>query len=284
MTRTPGLYPDIPNTEYHRGLIEVHDVNGLKVKPLSSTGAKTLVRDSPADYLHQIAHRVEKKAFDMGRAAHELILEGGLKSVEVLDFDSFRSKAAQEARDKVYAAGGTPMLERDLADAREMEAAVRSHERASALISDGQAEVSALVWDEEYNIHFQVRYDWLRNDGLIVDLKTSRAGNPNDFNREIANFYYHLQASLYLRAAEILGLKPQGYRWVVVQSDAPHNVFVVEYSEIDRLTGDQRMHTALRKYADGIHQGLWPAFPDLYLSELPAYASYDGEEEGEMVI
>lgn len=282
--REPGLYEGVPANEYHAGLVPVADVNGLALKPLSSTGAKTIVRDSPADYLWGLSNRTEKKVFDMGHAAHELILEGGLKTVTVLDFDSFRSKAAQTARDEVYAAGGTPMLERDLTAAYAMEKAVRSHELANSLISDGRPEVSALVWDDEYKIWVQARFDWLRNDGLIVDLKTSRSGTPADFNRDIAKFYYHLQASLYLRAAELLGLNPQGWRWVVVQADAPNNVYVIEYSEVDRLTGDQRMHTALRKYADGIHTGVWPAFPDLYLSELPAYASYDGEDEGEMVI
>lgn len=277
--REPGLYPGIPNTEYHKGLIEVQDVNGLKVKPLSSTGAKTIVRESPADYLHQLANRVEKKAFDLGSAAHELILEGGLKTVTILDFDSFRSKAAQEARDKVYADGRTPMLRHELTAAYDMEKAVRSHDEASALLSNGGSEISALVWDEEYKIHFQVRYDWLRNDGLIVDLKTSRKGNPHDFNREIADFYYDLQASLYLRAAEILGLNPPGYGWVVVQNTAPHNVYVVEYTGVGRLHGDRRMHTALRKYADGIHQGVWPAFPGIYPYEPPKWLDYEGQED-----
>lgn len=279
-----GIFYDIPADTYHKGLIEVADCNGLQIKPLSSTGAKTIVKQSPANYLQSLITRTEKKTFDLGHAAHELILEGGLKSVEVLDFPNFMSKAAKEARDAVYAAGGTPMLERDLVDVYAMEKAVREHALASSLLSDGQPEVSGLVWDEEYQIWFQVRFDWLRTDGLIVDLKTSRSSTPDEFNRDIAAFYYHLQASLYLRAAELLGLKPQGWRWVVVQSAAPHNVFVVEYSEVDRLTGDQRMHTALRKYADGIHAGAWPAFPDLYLSELPAYATFDGEDEGEMVI
>lgn len=279
-----GIFYDIPADTYHKGLIEVADVNGLRIKPLSSTGAKVLVKQSPADYLRSIATRTEKKAFDLGHAAHELILEGGLQTVEVLDFDSYRSKAAQQARDAVYATGGTPMLDRDLQGAYAMEKAVRSHELADSLLRDGQPEVSALVWDEEYQIYFQTRFDWLRDDGWIIDLKTSRCATPDEFNRDIAAFYYHLQASLYERAARLLGIDFKGWRWVVVQSVEPYNVFVVEYSELDRLTGEQRMHTALRKYADGVHTGVWPAFPDLYISELPAYATYDGEEEGEMVI
>lgn len=280
--REPGLYEGIPNAEYHKGLIEVADTNGLQIKPLSSTGAKVIVKESPADYIWGLSNRVEKKAFDMGHAAHELILEGGLQSVTVFDFDSWRTKAAQVERDAVYAAGGTPMLAKDMTAAYAMETAVRAHTLADSLLQDGRSEVSALVWDEEYKIHIQVRFDWLRNDGLIVDLKTSRTGNPNDFNRDIAKFYYHLQASLYMRAAELLGIAVQGWRWVIVQAEAPHNVFVVDYSEFDRLTGDQRMHTALTKYAHGVHTGEWPAHPDLYLSELPAYATYDDEGQGEM--
>ncbi|WP_435298502.1 PD-(D/E)XK nuclease-like domain-containing protein [Timonella sp. A28] len=281
--REPGLYYGIPNVEYHRGLIEVHDMNGLAIKPLSSTGAKTLVRDSPADYLWQLENPVSKTAFSTGTAVHELVLEGQLQSVEIFEFPNWMSKAAKEAKAECLARGGNPMLERDLVDAYAIAEAVKNHQLASSLITDGNPEVSALVWDPEYKVWFQVRFDWLRNDGLIVDLKTSRVSNPSDFNREIATYYYHLQASLYMRAAELLGIPVQGWRWVVVCSEKPHNVFVVEYTEIDRLTGDQRMHTALTKYADGVHQGVWPAHPDLYFSELPAYATYDGEE-GEVVI
>ncbi len=167
--REPGLYYGVPSAEYHRGLIEVADVNGLTIKPLSSTGAKAIVMQSPADYVWGLSNRMEKKAFDMGHAAHELILEGGLQTVTVLDFDSFRSKAAQAERAKVYAAGGVPMLEKELTAAYAMEKAVRSHELADSLITDGKPEVSGLVWDDEYKIWIQVRVDWLGNDGLLVD-------------------------------------------------------------------------------------------------------------------
>lgn len=278
MPRKPGVYYDVPNGEYHKGLIEVADKSGVKVKPLSSTGAKVLVKDSPADYLWSLQNRVEKKAFDLGSAAHELILEGGLKTVEVYQFDSWRSKQARTARDECYAAGGVPMLEHELDAAYKMADAVKRHQRASALLTDGRPEVSALVWDEEYQIHFQVRFDWLRNDGLIVDLKTAREANPREFNRSIATFSYHLQASLYLRAAEILGLGGQRFTWVIVQNADPYHVSVVEYSEIDRLIGDRIMHTALRKYADGIHTGEWPAYDGIYTSELPAWAEYEADE------
>lgn len=275
--REPGIYYDVPNGEYHRGLIEVADVNGVKIKPLSSTGAKVLVKESPADYLWSLQNRVEKKAFDLGSAAHELILEGGLKSVEVFHFDSWRTKEARTARDECYAAGGVPMLEHELAAAYKMADAVKAHKQASALLTEGRPEVSALVWDEEYQIHFQVRFDWLRNDGLIVDLKSAREANPREFNRDIAKFAYHVQASLYLRAADILGLQPPGYGWIVVQNEAPHHVSVIEYSEVDRTYGDLLMHTALRKYADGIHHGHWPAYEDVYTSHLPKYAEYEAE-------
>lgn len=278
MPRKPGVYYDVPNGEYHKGLIEVADVNGVKVKPLSSTGAKVLVKESPADYLWSLQNRVEKKAFDLGSAAHELILEGGLKTVEVFQFDSWRTKEARAARDECYAAGGVPMLEHELDAAYKMADAVKRHQRASALLTEGRPEVSALVWDEEYQIHFQVRFDWLRNDGLIVDLKTAREANPREFNRDMAKFSYHLQASLYLRAAEILGLGGQRFTWVIVQNADPYHVSVVEYSELDRLIGDRIMHTALTKYAEGIHTGHWPAYDGIYTSELPAWAEYEADE------
>lgn len=276
--REPGLFEGVPAAEYHAGLVPVADVNGLALKPLSSTGAKTIVRDSPADYLWGLANRTHKDAFSVGSAAHELILEGEFKSIKVFEFDSWRKAEAQAAKKEAIADGLNPMLKHDLAGVYEMVRNVREHDRAAALLSDGRPEVSGLVWDDEYKIWFQVRFDWLRSNNLIVDLKTSRTGNPYDFNRDIASFYYDLQASLYLRAAELLGLNPPGFGWVVVQNQEPYNVYVVEYTEFGRAHGDRRMHTALRKYADGIHTGLWPAHPGIYTYEPPKWLDYEGQD------
>lgn len=287
--REPGLYRGIPNAEYHRGLITVEDGHGRSLKPLSSTGAKTLLTESPADYLWKLEHPVSKKAYDAGHAAHELILEGRFSEVRELKgytdpktgeykrFENRMTSAAKEADKEIRGRGLTPMLTKELVPARGMASAVRKHPVASNLLSEGEAEVSALVWDVEYQVWLQVRFDWLRGS-LLLDLKTDTTANPRDFSTKIGRYKYHLQASLYLRAAELLGIESPEFAWLVVQNTGRHAISVISYSQSDRLIGDRLMHQALSTYAQCMRSGEWPGYDNIYLSALPKWAEYEAED------
>ena len=104
----PGLYA-LSREAYHGSPI---------VEPsLSSSGAVTLVQECPAVFwtnspLNPDFVPEQKFEFDIGSAAHLIILEPaqwGSQVVEI-DADNYKTKAAQEARDAAYAAGKTPLL------------------------------------------------------------------------------------------------------------------------------------------------------------------------------
>ena len=270
-----GLHEDISNAHYHRGLLS-------DPKPLSSSMAKTLVTKSPAEFKWESEHRVEKDVFDAGTAVHELVLEGEFKSVVVLDFDDYKTKAAQTAKKETYAAGLTPMLERDLVDVRAMAKAVKASKLASSVFAQGRPEVSALVQDPESGIWLQARFDWLSlgKRPRIADLKTSAKGaNPRSFRREIADRHYHLSMAFYRRVLMLLGYDDPQLMFVVVGKTAPHLTSVFDISVSDRIVGDLLVSKAIATYAACLATDSWPGFDtEIHATSLPAWAGYEAEE------
>lgn len=276
MTREPGLYEGVPNAEYHAGLTDPH--------PLQSTSAKNLITGSPAEFIWHRENRVEKSYFDAGQALHELVLEGEFKSVVVLDFDDWRTKASKEAKAAAYAADLTPMLERDLVGVYAMANAVKDSPLAQSVLSNGKPEVSALAVDPETGLTLQSRMDWLKDldskRPVIVDVKTTAKGaNPRSFSRETAERRYHFSASFYSRVLTALGYPKPAFQWVVVGKDAPHSVSVIEYSDVDRTAGDALVDHALRLYAECVKTGRWPGYDThVHQSDLPNWAHDEADD------
>lgn len=274
----PGLHDDISNEDYHRGL-------RVNPKPLSASMAKTLVTKSPAEFVHEQRYRVDKAAFDEGQAVHELVLEGGFKTIDVYDFDSWRTKESQAARAESYANKRHPMLSKDTAKLAAMADAVRLSPLASEVFTDGLPEVSALVQDPASGVWLQARFDWLRlghafGRPTIGELKTTVQGaNPRSFNREIAEHRYHLGAAFYCRVLNLLGYETPTFRYVAVSKSAPHLVSVLELTESDRIVGGALVDKAIATYASCLETDTWPGFDtEIHYTDLPAWATYEAEE------
>lgn len=273
MTEQSGLIFDLPAGEYHAGLRR-------DVKPLSSTFAKELLNTSP--YEAKNSEREDSPAFAIGRAIHELTLEGEYKTIAPLDVDDFRTKDARALRDEAIEQGLTPMKVSDLEHVEAIAAAVRKHPIAAEILSEGHAEVSALVEDD--GLYEQVRIDWLRVDQkrpALFDLKTvAGTANPREFNRTIATYGYHIQAAMYtdvIKRALKLDVDPT-YSWIVVSKKKPHAVSVVKASKATMQTGHLLYAKAREIYRESVETGIWRGYDEITESELPIWAEYQAEE------
>lgn len=273
----PGLHEGISNKDYHRGLLS-------NPKPLSASMAKSLVTKSPAEFMWERDHPVEKDAFDEGQAVHELVLEGGFKTIDVYDFDSWRTKKSQEAKVESYLNHRHPMLKKEVAPLEAMAKSVQDSKLASSVFTQGRPEVSALVVDPKTGTALQARFDWLRLPSLgrpiIGELKTTAKGaNPRAFNKEIADRHYHLAGAFYSRVLRLLGYDDPGFIFVVVSKTAPYLVSVIELSAKDRAIGDLLVDKAIATYTACLATNAWPGFDtEIHQSSLPVWASYEAEE------
>lgn len=259
---TTGIHPGIDEAAYHADRAS-----------LSSTGAKTIVTHGLRAFRWQQDHPVHKDSFDLGTVVHALIL--GVGEYQVLEHDSWRTKAAQAERDDARANGRTPILEKDYDAALDMANAVMENKLAAAILTDGQPEVSAWAEDLETGIVMRGRIDYLR-DRAIVDVKTSgKPVDPMQWERTAWDFRYGLQAWWYSRVLELNGEPERPFLWVALSKDAPHEVYVhqasTELLERGREDGDK----ALRLYGDALASGKWPGLADdqqIHQTGLPRWA------------
>lgn len=246
---SPGIY-EVPEIEYH--------ADPVSAGSFSSTMAKQILK-SPAHLRHYLdSPRVENPAFDFGHAVHAGVLGVGLE-VEVLPFENWRTKAAQEARAACYTEGVVPMLEKEYAPVLAAIEAVRSHPIAGPLFAgEGTPEQSAFGIDPMTGLWLRARFDWTTPSGILVDLKTAVDGEPVKFEREGRKLGYDVQQEFYKYVYELAtGEKPRGFIFVTVHKDAPHLVDVHEPPDWAEL-GASKMRRAIDSYKHCLDAGEWP--------------------------
>lgn len=247
----------------------------LAATTLSSTGARELLKPGgPARFRHKAdAGAVEvKRHFDVGHAAHSLILGSGPSLVRI-DADEWRSKAVKAEVEKVRAAGGVPMRPADFKAAWAMSGAVHQHPTAAKLLRSGEPE-RTLIWrDEATGVLCRAKADWLRPDG-IVDVKTCESATEEALSKALLNYGYAIQAAFYLRGFRALhpGVTPF-FTFIAVEKDPPHLVHVTQVGERSLAWGDRKVSEALEIYQACTEFGRWPGYPDDDITEidLPAW-------------
>lgn len=273
----PGIY-DLTNEEYHadRG-------------SLSSSGARLLLPPScPALFRHAQDNPQEpKKTYDLGSAAHKLVLGEGPDLVRI-DADEWRSAAVKAEVAAVRDEGGIPLKPADYQQVHDMADALRRHPVAAALFDParGKPEQSLFWRDRPTGVMRRARFDWLpdaRSGRLIIpDYKTCRSAEPTALARSVQEFGYHQQDDWYRAAARALDLADDSAAFVFVcqEKTPPYIVTVVEMDAEARRIGAARNRRAIETFAECTAGGNWPGYSDeiAYLS-LPTWAAIRDTEE-----
>jgi hypothetical protein len=272
----PGAY-DIDIDEYHADPV----VGGS----LSSSGARRLLPPScPAKYRYERDHgREPKRVWDLGHAAHKLVLGAG-PHLEVIDADSYRTKAAQDQRDEAHAEGAVPLLAHEWDQVQAMAAALRAHP-VSALFDPARGgwPEQSLVWrDGPTEVMCRARFDWLPAQGpgrmLVPDYKTCVSADLDALSKAVAQHGYHQQAAWYLDGAQALGLAGPDAAFVFVcqEKTPPYLVTPIELDSTALRIAAIKNRQALQIYAECTATDHWPSYHEgvAYLS-LPRWAEYE---------
>jgi hypothetical protein len=258
---------------------------------ISSSGLRALLNPGcPAQFKYDRDHpAAPKKEFDLGHAAHLLVLGEG-PELEVIDFPDWRKKDAQIQRDEAYLAGKVPLLTKDHDEVQQMAAAIRQHPVAGPLFTpDGGVAEQSIYWtDPRTGVRCRCRPDWMphrqENSRLVVvDYKTAKAVDDAALQRAVYERGYHAQAAFYLdgvKAAGLAGDQEPAFIFVFQSKTAPYLVHLVELDFPALTLGAARNERALRTYAECERTGIWPSFNDriTYLP-LPPYAEKRDQEE-----
>lgn len=257
---------------------------------LSFTGAKTLMR-SPALYAYELEHgRPEKTDFDLGTAAHTVLLDVGRPIMVVRDelgkpYTSWVPKA-RTLRDAYRTDGAVPLLADQAEAVSAMVRAVRAHPEAGKVFEAGRGipEVSLFWTDPATGTRGKGRLDWLiieNDDGRpeVDDLKTCTDVRRVPLMRHIIDLAYHWQGPHYVDG----GLAAHGvtdvlWRWTFVEKTPPHLVRVVEPDAELWGIGSRFIAEARRRYARFLEAGAPVDYPTPDLFGPPRYTPTDPED------
>lgn len=257
-----GLHLDLPEDDYYSD------------SALSCSMAKVLARPGgPAKLQQRIAQPVIKAEFDLGHAAHEMVLGRGAAWVEVPG--EWRT-ADTKARVADYRQRGiTPLHSKDVETIHGMVAALQQHDEAMELLTEPgvHPEVTLVGEDPDTGLRIRSRVDMFGPAGT-VDYKTSVSADPDKFRRDVYDFGYDMQDAWYsdLRA-QVCDEEPLPFWFIVQEKVAPWLVSVIPLSETYRQIGRARNRAAIDLYVECAATGMWPGYLPVPPLEPPVWVA-----------
>jgi hypothetical protein len=286
----PGVYPEITETQYHAD--PVHRGS------LSSTGARILVNRTPAHFDHfRRSPEPIKREFDVGSAAHSLVLGTGPE----LDVIAGDGKGGPDAwttnavKNKVAAArkaGKLPIRPGDHERVQEMAAVLRAHPLAGRLLDParGRSEVT-IVWQDPITgvwCRALIDFLWHPVDAeytfYLPDYKTTDDASPAAIGRAMARWDYHVQGEFYADGVRALGIAAPGQvvrPCLIAQEKEPPYLVSVNLPDRDaRMIAQRKIREARELYAECSAVGEWPGYGDeAHVIELPPWETRELRDE-----
>jgi hypothetical protein len=261
--RGPGTYSadELSLEDYHRDIVPGGS--------LSSSGARKLLDPGcPAIFDYERRHpQPPKKEFDIGSAAHKLVLGEG-PDLAMCDVSDWRTKDAQKQATEARERGAIPLKRADYEQVHAMADALRRHTTAAALFdpAGGKPEQSLYWVDPITKVTCRARPDWLPNPGrgrlIIPDYKTTTKVDRKSISKAIRDWGYHCQAAWYLEGARRLGLADEYAVFVLVfqTKTPPYLVVAAQVDSTDLRIGHAKNQVALDIYRQCTESGDWPAY------------------------
>lgn len=265
---------DISEDKYH--------ADPCDVPSLSASISKIIVSKSPAHAwlahprLNPNFQTEENGRFDIGSAAHALLLEGENR-MRPLDFDDWRTKASKEERDQARAEGLYPILRHQYEAVHTMAEAARKAiaecQEFGYRLEDCMTE-KTIIWHEPDGTRCRMRADIITNDRkVIVDYKTCDNANPESFVRQIANMGYDLQGAFYKKGvAEEFGTDAK-FLLLAQEIEPPYSCTFIGLPPAFLFLGAAKMRYAMATWAECMATGQWPGYGSrIHWVEPPAWA------------
>lgn len=272
----PGVY-NVPERDYHGKEI-------CAGPSISSSGLRKM--DCPLKYWYTSPLNPNKpddceaNHFTLGRAAHDLVLDGvGWPDRYHVLPEGFTKAASKkfaaeiEALEAAEQAGKTPLRHADYVTVLAMAEELKRHPISKAL-GRGKAE-QTLVWqDDQTGVWLRCRPDFLPDAKVnIPDYKTTTSAHPDDFARDVATYGYHQQAALYLDGiAAIFGQAERQFYFIVQEKTAPYLVqpFALDFEAVQ--WGRRLNRKAINVFAECVRTNNWPGYAsDFVTVSLPKW-------------
>jgi hypothetical protein len=248
--------------------------------PSVSKSGLDLIRRCPALFKWRRENPSETTpAMRMGTLVHTAILEPHLMADEVIVAPRIDRRTAQGKADwaefQILAEGKELVTEDEMLKLEAIRAAVWAHPAAGKALGMLREVESSIFWtDPETGIECRCRPDGILNNGVIVDVKTTKDARPDEFAKSIANYRYHVQAAFYSDGYQAaFGEPPKGFAFIAVEPEPPHLVAFYVLDSRAVLRGRADYQADLRTYAACIESDEWPGLSEQpVVIDLPKWA------------
>lgn len=264
----PGLY-EIDAADYHRDPCPEASLSNSLIPLLLQAPAKARLAHPKLNAFYQPA---ESSRLDLGSVAHKLLLGKG-RDVAVLDFDSYRTDAAKEARDEARGNGRIPILAEDFRTCEAMRDAAVIQLEQFRLLDHFEAETAkselALLWHDAVGCWGRNLIDRLRDDLAvweIWDYKT-RDGSVRPEDPALAAHFvdmgYDTQFAMQERGLETLYPHLAGrvrFRTLWQEINEPYLISVTEPDPATMLMARKKVDYAFKAWVNCLRSESWAGY------------------------
>lgn len=255
---TPG-YHKIPAAKYHADPCVVPSLNNSVAQVLLSSSPRKAWFSHPR--LNPAFARKEEAKFDIGTAAHAMLLEGK-NVIDVCDFDDWRKAEARAMRDAARAAGKVPLLKKHRDDVVAMVSAAEAfiaHSEVAEYWPDGDSELTAVC--EERGVWLRCMLDRItKSRRCIFDYKSTEDVAPETFSRQIVRMGYHIQEAFYRRVVRNLGATTPRFVFLAQSVDAPYECTLHGCDPALQEIADAEVERAIQLWRDCSQKKVWPSY------------------------
>ena len=270
----PTVILDMPEAEYH-------------ARPEVSAHQLMKILECPAKFRDAIDHPPEPTA-DMifGSRFHAAVLEPlryGDETVTMPDGMIRRGKAWEEFSS---ANAGKAIITADDASAiAGMKASCMAHPDIARAVSDSKHEVSIFWVDRETGVEMRARIDMVRfkrdeGRGTIDDAKTTTDASANAVRKDVGNFNYDMQASVYIDGfASVMSIEPEDVTFSLdcVEKSSPYLCARYTLPALTIALGRAKYRAALNLFTKCKETNEWPSY---YSGMLPEPTVWELKEWG----
>jgi hypothetical protein len=234
------------------------------IDALNQTSAKLLLK-APAKYAHDKANpRKDSKALREGIMTHAAVLDPEA-------FAKFKPEPEVDKRTKegkeVHAYWASTLQPDDIrCKADEYDNALSYSDAVKAAM--GRYNIvpvaTEVMLKADYMVPIKGSIDLIAEDGYLYDIKTTmEEATPKGFGRQLIwSDDFKLQAAWYLLLCKLnFGVRPKGFRFLVVEKEAPFLTAVFELHPDLIAEGEALMLSAMKAYEVCKSFNEWPAYP-----------------------
>lgn len=251
--------------------------------PAMSSHRLMQILRSPAHYKSGLtAPRKVTTAMAYGHIVHAALLEPKrfIEKCAVEPEVNKRTKAGKQELEEWQLSldeGAIICTNEQVEQTRAMIESLDKHPVAGNLLRTGVAEQSLYFTEKESGVYCKARPDWLRYDGIVIDLKTALDASYSAFQRSIANYNYNVQAGMYLTAAsEVFKCEYHTYIFIVVEKEPPWAIAVYVADATVVETGKSKMRDGLNRFVQCTKSGHWPGYQvEAENISMPHWALFD---------